>query len=154
MRLSENFTLEEFIKSQTAMRHGIPNFMEPTEVENAKALCKHVLQPIRDKHGPTVISSGFRSKKLNKKIGGSQSSQHCTGEAADIECHSISTFELARWIAENLQFDQLILEFYVPGRPASGWVHVSYSRTKNRQMILTAHKENGQTLYKRGLVLV
>lgn len=154
MKLSKNFTLEEFTKSQTAIRHGFSNSMNNDEIEAAKMLCENVLQKVRDALGPTIITSGFRSKELNALIGGSSKSQHCLGEAADIEVPGISTFTLAEWIAKNCEFDQLILEFYTPRETNSGWVHVSFKRNdKNRKQILTAVKEKGRTIYKPGLVV-
>ena len=152
MKLSNNFTVSEFEKSQTASRKGINNTMGPNEIENAKSLCENVLQKVRDQFGPVVISSGYRSPELNIAIGGSQTSQHTLGEAADAEVPGLSNLELALWIVENCEFDQLILEFHDTKIPNSGWVHVSYSRRKdNRKEILTATRVNGKTVYKHGL---
>ena len=152
VRLSKNFTLQEFTKSQTAERKGIDNTPAEAHLENAKILFEKVVQPVRDHFGPTIINSGYRGPKLNEAVGGSSKSQHCKGEAVDIECPGTSNYAVASWIEQNLDFDQLILEFYTPGIPDSGWVHVSYKSEGNRKSILTAMKENGKTVYKPGLI--
>jgi hypothetical protein len=152
LRLSKNFTLSEFTKSQTALRQGIDNTPEGEHLEAAKELFANVVQPVRDNFGVTVINSGYRGPKLNEAVGGSSRSQHCKGEAVDIECPGTSNYEVAKWIEDNLDFDQLILEFYTPGIPDSGWVHVSYKTEDNRKSILTAMKEEGKTVYKTGLI--
>lgn len=152
MKLSENFSLAEFTKSQTAIRMGIDNTPGEEHLENAKALFENVVQPVREKFGPTVINSGYRGPALNEAVGGSSKSQHCKGQAVDIEVPGVPNAEVAEWIEENLDFDQLILEFYTPGIPDSGWVHVSYNGDANRKSVLTAMKENGKTVYKQGLI--
>ena len=153
MRLSKNFTLQEFTKSQTALRMGIDNTPEGEHLEAAKALFENVVQPVRENFGPTVINSGYRGPALNEAVGGSSKSQHCKGEAADIECPGVPNADIAQWIVDNLDFDQVILEFYTPGIPDSGWVHVSYRADgENRKSILTAMKEDGKTVYKTGLI--
>ena len=152
VRLSKNFTLQEFTKSQTAERRGIDNTPVEGHIENAKALFENVVQPVRDNFGVTIINSGYRSGDLNYAIGGSNTSQHCKGQAVDIECPGIPNYDVAKWIEENLEFDQLILEFYTPGIPDSGWVHVSYKTEDNRKGVLTAMKENGKTIYKPNLI--
>jgi zinc D-Ala-D-Ala carboxypeptidase len=152
LRLSKNFTLSEFTKSQTALRQGIDNTPEGEHLEAAKELFENVVQPVRDNFGVTVINSGYRGEELNKAVGGSSRSQHCKGEAVDIECPGTSNYEVAKWIEDNLDFDQLILEFYTPGVPDSGWVHVSYKTEDNRKSVLTAMKEDGKTVYKTGLI--
>jgi|TARA_B100002019_G_C21269979_1_gene601654 nicotinamidase-related amidase len=153
MRLSENFTMAEFTKSQTAERKGIDNTPEGEHLEAAKALFENVVQPVRDHFGPTVINSGYRSPALNEAVGGSSRSQHCKGQAADIEVPGTPNAELAEWIVDNVDFDQVILEFYTPGIPDSGWVHVSYKADgDNRKSILTAMKEDGKTVYKPGII--
>ena len=152
VRLSKNFTLQEFTKSQTAERRGFDNTPVEGHLENAKALFENVVQPVRDNFGVTVINSGYRCGDLNYAIGGSNTSQHCKGEAVDIECPGTPNYDVAKWIEENLDFDQLILEFYTPGIPDSGWVHVSYKSEDNRKSVLTAMKENGKTIYKPNLI--
>lgn len=152
IRLSENFTLGEHTKSMTAIRHGLDNDITPEHLENAKLLFQHVVQPVRNEFGPTIITSGYRGKKLNELVGGSEKSQHCNGQAADFECLRADNLTVARWIRDNLDFDQLISEFYVPGDPFSGWVHSSYvSPEKNRKECLTATMVNGKVAYSPGL---
>ena len=152
MRLSKNFTLQEFTKSQTAVRHGIDNTPGEEHLTSAKSLFENVVQPVRENFGVTVINSGYRGPKLNEAVGGSSKSQHCKGEAVDIECPGTSNYAVAKFIEDNLDYDQLILEFYTPGIPDSGWVHVSYIGEGNRKQSLTAMKENGKTVYKPGLI--
>jgi|TARA_X000001382_G_C3149603_1_gene172557 hypothetical protein len=151
-RLSKNFTLTEFTKSQTASRRGLDNTPNEEHLQNAKLLFENVVQKVRDQFGITVINSGYRGPALNEAVGGSSKSQHCKGEAVDIECPGQSNYMVASWIEENLDFDQLILEFYTPGKENSGWVHVSYKSEGNRKSVLTAMKENGKTVYKPGLI--
>ena len=152
VRLSKNFTIQEYIKSQTALRQGIDNTPTEEHMGNATALFRNVVQKVRDQFGVTVINSGYRGEALNKAVGGSSKSQHCKGEAVDIECPGTPNYDVAKWIEDNLDFDQLILEFYTPGIPDSGWVHVSYKSEGNRKSVLTAMKENGKTVYKPGLI--
>ncbi len=138
MKLSENFSLEEFTKSQTATRLGIDNNPDMTAILNLTALCKNVLQPIRNNFGiPFTPNSGYRSPELNTKIGGSKTSQHCKGQAVDIEVPTMSNLELANWCSAMLDFDQIILEFYKEGEPSSGWVHISYNVENNRKKYLS-----------------
>ncbi len=152
MNLSANFTLNELTKSETALRHGLNN--EPTSevTENLKVLCEKVLQPIRDHYGKSVkVSSGYRAPEVNAAVGGSKTSDHCMGQAADIEIAGVPNHELAEWIQNNLAFTQVILEFYTRGIPDSGWVHVSYVPNNLKKQSLTAVKENGKTVYLQGL---
>ena len=152
MKLSENFTMAEFIKSDTANRLGIDNTPEGEHLENAKALFENVVQKVRDHFGPTVINSGYRCPELNEAVRGSKTSQHCHGEAADIEVPGVANGDLAQWIVDNLDFDQVILEFYTPGQPSSGWVHVTYKKDgSNRNKALTAAKVDGKTQYSNGI---
>ena len=152
VKLSKNFTIQEYIKSQTALRQGIDNTPTEEHMGNATALFRNVVQKVRDQFGVTVINSGYRGEALNKAVGGSSTSQHCKGEAVDIECPGTPNYDVAKWIEDNLDFDQLILEFYTPGIPDSGWVHVSYKSEGNRKQSLTAMKEDGKTVYKPGLI--
>ena len=141
MKLSTHFSLEEMIKSQTAIRKNIDNTPNAKQVENLKNLCEMVLEKIRAHFDKSVtINSGFRSKKLNTATGGSKTSQHMTGQAADIEISGIDNLILTHWIADNLEFDQLISEFYVPGITDSGWVHVSWNSSGNRKQRITINK--------------
>jgi hypothetical protein len=152
VRLSKNFTLQEFTKSQVAERKGIDNLPGEIHLERAKELFENIVQKVRDNFGVTIINSGYRSGDLNYAIGGSNTSQHCRGQAVDIECPGTPNYDVAKWIQDNLDFDQLILEFYTPGIPDSGWVHVSYDTEDNRKSVLTAMKENGKTIYKPNLI--
>ena len=111
VRLSKNFTLQEYTKSQTATRKGIDNTPGEEHLAKAKSLFENVVQNVRDNFGVTVINSGYRGPALNEAVGGSEKSQHCKGEAVDIECPGTPNYDVASWIAENLDFDQLILEF-------------------------------------------
>ncbi len=142
MKLSKNFSLEEFCKSQTASRLGISNIPSDKRIiDNLKALCHNVWQPARDYFGPIIISSGYRSPELNEAVGGSTKSQHILGEAADGEALRASNYELANWIHNNTRNDQVILEFYYPNEgPNSGWVHASYRQGVNRQLALTINR--------------
>jgi len=152
MKLSENFTMAEFIKSDTANRLGIDNTPEGEHLEAAKELFENVVQKVRDHFGPTVINSGYRCPELNEAVRGSKTSQHCHGEAADIEVPGVANGDLAQWIVDNLEFDQVILEFYTPGQPSSGWVHVTYKKDgSNRNKALTAAKIDGKTVYSNGI---
>jgi len=152
MNLSPHFTLEEMIKSQSGDRAGIDNLPPPACREALRALCVNVLEPIRERFGPVVITSGYRGPELNRMVGGAASSQHCSGEAADIEVPGMSNGDLARWIEKHLEYDQLILECYKPGIPSSGWVHVSYkAHTPNRKQELTATVVNGKMVYTPGI---
>ena len=149
MKLTENFSLLELTKSQTAERKGIDNTPGPEHQENLKSLCTHVLQPIRDYFSRVVtISSGYRSPELCTAIGSKITSQHAKGEAADFEIFGVSNKELADWINENLDYDQLILEYWKESDPNSGWVHCSYSAGNKRKQYLRAYKENGKTKYE------
>ena len=152
MKLSENFSLAEFTKSQTAERKGLDNTPKGEHLDAAKALFENVVQKVRDNFGPTVLNSGYRGPELNEAVGGSPNSQHCKGEAADIEVPGVPNAEVAEWIRDNLDFDQLILEFYTPGIPDSGWVHVSYKADgENRKSVLTASRVDGKTQYSQGI---
>ena len=172
MQITKNFSLQELVYSPTAIHAGIDqeDFLDNNAVARITALTLNILQPIRDQFGPTKINSCFRSKPLNDLINGSPKSQHCcfgehTHAAADVEIISekVSNLELAEWIRDNLEFDQLILENYKPNRvskitgkkegPNSGWVHVSYSSVgENRKQILRMVKDKkGKAKYFRGL---
>lgn len=153
MNLSANFTLKELTKSDTATRLGIDNTPDEAVIESLKLLCENVLQPVRDHFGKSVtVNSGFRSPETNQATGGSKTSDHCKGQAADIEIEGISNPDLAHWIMDNCDYTQLILEFYTQGQPNSGWVHVSYNPADLRKQELTAVKVAGKTTYLPGLV--
>ena len=151
MQLSKNFSLRELTRSQTAIRKGIKNEPDQEQLMNLVALTVKILQPCRDKFGSVSINSGLRVLELNKAIGSGNNSQHTKGQAADFEAYAISNAQLADWIMLNRCFDQLILEY--PGKdPRDGWVHCSFNRLGNRMEVLTAVKERGKTVYKKGLL--
>jgi hypothetical protein len=148
MNLSRNFSLQELTKSDTAIRKGIDNNPNADQIEKLKALCENILQPVRDHFGRVKVTSGYRSVELCTAIGSSVNSQHAKAEAADFECVGVDNAELADWIYANLDFDQLILEFYTPGEPNSGWIHCSYTTDQPRKQFLHAFKSEGKTKYK------
>jgi len=149
MSLTKNFSLIELTKSQTAERKGIDNTPSTEHQENLKRLCETILQPIRDHFGQVVsVSSGYRSVELCTAIGSKTTSQHAKGEAADFEIFNLSNKELADYIDQNLDYDQLILEYWKESDPNSGWVHCSYTNGSNRKQYLRAYKENGSTKYE------
>jgi hypothetical protein len=134
MMLSTHFSLSELTKSSTATRKGIDNTPDDTAMENLIVLCSEILEPVREHYGiPFVPNSGFRGLELNRAIGSSDGSQHVTGNAVDFEVPGIDNKEVALWVKENCDFDQLILEFYKEGVPASGWVHCSYDVGKEHR---------------------
>jgi zinc D-Ala-D-Ala carboxypeptidase len=144
--LSEHFSLEEMIRSQTAVRKGIKNMPNDEQVACLRQVCVHILEPVRAHYGkPISVTSGFRCERLNKAIGGSGTSQHCMGQAVDFHVVGVPDVEVAKWIGANLKFDQLILEF-----PPEGWVHCSYDGSL-RQQILTAKRTSRGTKYIPGL---
>jgi len=153
MNLSANFTLKELTKSDTATRLGLDNTPDEETIENLKLLCEKVLQPVRGHFGkPVTINSGYRSPESNAAVGGSKTSDHCKGQACDLEIDGVSNPDLAQWIMDNLEYTQLILEFYTQGQPNSGWVHVSYDPNNLKKQELTATKIAGKTTYLNGLV--
>lgn len=153
MNLTANFTLAEMTKSETALRLGMDNTPDEAAIAAMKLLAEKVLQPVRDHHKKGVkVNSGFRHPDVNKAVGGSATSHHCRGMAADIEIPGVANADLAQWIVDNLDFTQVILEFYTPGVPDSGWVHVSYVAEDLKKQVLTATKQNGKTVYLPGLV--
>jgi len=142
MQLTTNFNLSTLTISKTANQFGIDNTPSDEVIGNLKSLCENVLEPLQALLGESIyITSGYRSKELNKKIGGAKKSQHMEGKAADIHVNSKSTEELFVFIKKNfIGFDQLIQEF-------DSWVHISYDGMNNRNMDLRAIKENGKTKY-------
>ena len=153
MKLTTNFTLSEMTKSDTALRLDMDNTPNAVQMENLKTLCEKVLQPVRDHFGKGVkVNSGFRHPQVNAAVGGSKTSDHCKGMAADIEIPGVANGDLAQWIVDNLEFRQVILEFYTPGVLDSGWVHVSFNPEDNKKQALTAAKQRGKTVYLEGLV--
>jgi hypothetical protein len=150
MQLSEHLSLAEVTRSETAKRRGISNMPTEAHIANFKLLAENIFEPIRNHFGkPIHISSGYRSKDLNTAIGGALSSQHCQGEAIDIDMDGtdITNAQVFNYIKDNLEFDQLIWEFGTDTNP--DWVHVSYeSKGKQRKQILRALKNGGATSYK------
>ena len=152
MKLSEHLDLSEVTRSDMAKRKGISNEPTPEHLENFKKLAENIFEPIR-KHfnQPIFISSGYRSKELNTAIGGSLTSQHCSGEAIDIDMdgrsNTVTNKAVFDYIKGNLNFDQLIWEFGTDSNP--DWVHVSYESTgRQRKQVLKAVRVNGNTTYK------
>lgn len=151
MKLSENFSLEELIRSSTARRIGLDNIPNDEHVKNLQVVVDEIAQPLRDHFGkPVRINSGYRSPALNDAIGGSKKSQHSKGEALDLEIDGVSNLEVADWITDNCDYDQVILEFYNPAEgPNSGWVHASCKAnlSENRERNLIALKDGKKTVY-------
>lgn len=146
-RLTPHFTLGELAASDTAARKGISNEPDEGVITALKLLCCKVLEPVRSHFArPVVITSGFRSPRLNVAVGGRADSQHCRGEAADFTVPGVPNIEVCRWIADNLQYDQLIYEF-----GESGWVHCSFSAMQMRRQQLSAVRRSGRTRYLPGI---
>jgi len=147
MRLSKNFVLSEITQSNTANRLGIDNEPTKKDLENIQRIITNILQPMRNHLGPIRISSGYRSKELNRAIGGSNKSQHSKGEALDIQFWKDSKMcnkEIYNWIIENaIEFDQMINEFDF------SWIHISLKKSNNRREVLEAFKDkDGDTKYR------
>ena len=148
MRLSKNFTLSEIVKSNTAKRLGIENAPNKEHLKNMQVLIRDLIQPIRDAIGPIRISSGYRNPQLNRAIGGSAKSQHCKGEALDLQFWKdgkMCNKEIYDWVIKSgIEFDQMINEFDF------SWIHISLKNgEKNRRLILEAYKDkDGDTAYK------
>lgn len=144
MQLTKNFSLIELTSSETAVRKGIDNTPNQEVVTNLKELCENVMQPLRDWYGkPINITSGYRSPKLNKAIGGSSTSDHCYGCAIDFTLPKEDYEKVFNWIRTNCEFDQIINEFDFQ------WIHVSFRLGYNRKQVLKAYKNAiGQTKYK------
>lgn len=138
--MSDNFSYKEFVHSDTANRYGILNEPEPYHIENGKALFLNVLQPIRDKFGRTIVTSGYRNEQLNRLVKGVDDSQHMNGEAVDFYVPGYSLKQVCEWIDKNLEYDQLILE--------PSWIHVSYSKSHNRKEFLVYKKGKLVSFYK------
>ena len=151
MKLSNNLSVKEVMKSNTAKRFGIDNRPTIEHLQNLKAIALNIFQPARNHFKkPIFVSSGYRSEDLNEKIGGSKTSQHSKGQALDLDAHTfggLTNKELFDFISEHLEFDQIIWEFGTDEEP--DWVHVSYvSSGINRGESLKAYKANGITRYK------
>ena len=137
MQLSKHFKLIEFTKSMTAIRKGISNEAGSGEIKNLTDLCYGILEPVRAKfEKPVIITSGYRSEELCEAIGSKKTSQHAKGQAVDFEIAGVSNLQVALWLSNNCDFDQLILEFWT-GEANSGWIHSSFSEGSNRKQVLT-----------------
>tara|TARA_R110000824_G_scaffold400679_1_gene608792 strand:- start:413 stop:880 length:468 start_codon:yes stop_codon:yes gene_type:complete len=152
MRLSKNFVLSEITRSNTAKRKGISNEPEKEHLENLQRLITNLIQPMRDELGPIRISSGYRSPKLNRSIGGSKKSQHCKGEALDLQFWrdgQMVNKEIYDWVlGNNIEFDQMINEFDF------AWIHISFKKEGNRRQVLEAYKdEDGDTAYSYAQII-
>jgi hypothetical protein len=150
MKISTHLSLSEVTRSDSAKRHGIDNTPTAEHLENFKLLAEKVFEPIRAHFGvPIHISSGYRSKDLNAFIKGSASSQHCKGEAIDIDMdgssNGVTNKMIYDFIVSNLEWDQIIWEFGTDKNP--DWVHVSYTKGKNRKQKLKAVRSGGKTTY-------
>ena len=148
MKLTRNFSLQELTKSDTAIRKGIDNEPNADQIDKLKTLCEKILQPVRDQFGRVKVTSGFRSPELCVAIGSSLTSQHSKAEAADFEVLGVDNAEVADWVHRNCETDQLILEFYTPGEPNSGWIHASYVPFQRRAQYMRAYREDGKVRYK------
>jgi hypothetical protein len=147
MRLSKNFVLSEITHSHTALRKGIPNEPAKEHLRNLQMLITNLIQPMRNELGPIRVSSGYRSPRLNRSIGGSKKSQHCKGEALDVQFWEngvMNNKKIYDWILKNnIEFDQMINEFDF------SWIHISLKEDKNRKLILEAYKDaDGDTAYR------
>jgi zinc D-Ala-D-Ala carboxypeptidase len=146
MKLSKNFTLSEITHSNTAKRLGIDNGPNKEHLRNIQVLINSLIQPMRSALGPIRVSSGYRNPQLNSAIGGSSRSQHCKGQALDLQFWKkgkMCNKEIYDWVIKsNIEFDQMINEFDF------AWIHISYNEDNNRKQILEAYKENNKTKYK------
>ncbi len=146
MKLSENFTLDEFTQSASAKRLGIPNEPTPEVIANLQLLVTNVLQPLRTALGRSIkVTSGYRSPAVNKAVGGVKTSQHSEGKAVDIVVDGMSPYDVVQFLLDmNIEFDQAIQEF-------GEWTHISFDINSNREQVLTAKKIDGKTRYLSGL---
>jgi zinc D-Ala-D-Ala carboxypeptidase len=153
MKLSNNLTLVEATKSNTAIRRGIDNTPTDAHIENLKYLAQKVFQPLRENFGSAIyVSSGYRSKELNEAIGGSQRSFHSHGMALDLDqdgkSYAVSNADIFYYIKDNLPFSELIWEFGDEDKP--DWVHVAIAKGReDEKNAKIAYRENGKTKYKK-----
>ena len=144
MKLTENFSLSEMLVSAAAMRYKYYEQLAPSEnvKQNLKELCENVLQPLRDElKKPVHVRSGYRCKRVNIKVGGSHTSQHIKGQAADIQVAGMTTIEICKAVLDlEIEFDQMIEEY-------GSWVHISFNSRRNRKQVLQKAKGTGYRLY-------
>ncbi len=148
-QLTPHFTLAELTVSPTAKRLGLPNTPTAEHIANMKYCCEKILEPVRAKFGPVQVNSSYRSPAVNKAVGGSKTSQHVNGQAIDFEVPGVDNKKVADWVADNLEFDQVILEFYTAGDKNSGWVHASIKKEggNRRQRLIAKKSKAGGTQY-------
>jgi putative chitinase len=149
-QLSKHFTLAEMIVSPTAKRLGLSNVPTEEHIENMRYCCEKILEPVREHFGkPVTINSSYRSPRVNQAVGGSKTSQHVNGQAIDFEIMGVDNKVVADWIADNLEFDQVILEFYTAGDKNSGWVHASIKKNGGNRMqrMIASKSKAGGTVY-------
>ena len=147
-KLTEHFSLEELTVSPTAKKLGLDNTPTPEHIENMRYCCEKILEPVRAKFGPVTVNSSYRSPRVNAAVGGSKTSQHVNGQAIDFEVNGVDNKTVADWVADNLEFDQVILEFYSAGDKNSGWVHGSIKKeggNRRQRLIATKSKAGGTT---------
>jgi hypothetical protein len=145
-QLSEHFYLHELTRSQLATRHALPNQPDQSQIDALQLLCRKVLEPVRRQvKVPIIPSSGFRCIALNRLLGSRDTSSHCRGEAVDFEVMGVPNIQLAHWISDNFDFDQLILEYPQAENGSGDWLHVSYKAQGNRVQRLTRQPDGFQT---------
>lgn len=148
LQLSPHFTLAEMTRSAAATRKGVPNIAPAEIVPKLRAVCVHVLEPVRAHYGrPITVLSGYRAPAVNKLVGGAATSQHVKGEAADFVVSGVSNFEVCQWMLANMAYDQLIYEF-----GEGGWIHCSWREGPLRNQEISAVKRGGKTVYLPGIV--
>ena len=148
MNLSPHFTLAEMTHTSVNLPNDPPQFV----VQSLSLVCATLLEPVRAHFGkPVTVNSGYRAPKVNAGVGGSTTSQHVLGQAVDFEVPGVSNLDVARWVRDHLDFDQLILEARRPGDPSSGWVHASYRGGRLRKSVLTMTMGAHGPIYSAGL---
>jgi len=148
-QITEHFTLAELTTSPTAKKLGLSNTPTPEHIANMKYCCEKILEPVRAKFGPVQVNSSYRAPAVNRAVGGSKTSQHVNGQAIDFEVPGVDNKTVADWVADNLEFDQVILEFYTKGDKNSGWVHASIKKEggNRRQRLIATKSKTGGTQY-------
>jgi hypothetical protein len=168
--ITPHFSYKELTRSGTAIRMGVDNTPTDEHLANLQLVCENVLEPVRKVYGAVIVNSGYRSMALNMVVNPltttlTKISKHCTGQAVDFEVRGVDNVTLAQWCVDHLWgFDQVILEFYTPGDPNSGWVHVSWcaaprlivvgvdDQWKPRKEVFTSSRVKGQVIYTKGIV--